>query len=139
MDRAIQQLDTSKTYWVIHWTLLSTVWSIGARGLFLKSPEKFSGLKSQLSNCSVLLLKSESLKMFFKVRKTKRIAMCDGSVLWRYKGNCDSQNEPKKFWDFWQTGPRIFFNRLAEMKKIEFRTSGLTRLRFSRIVANDIH
>ena len=59
--------------------VLSIVWSTGARGLFLKSPEKFSGLKSQLSNYSVLVLKSQSLKVFFNVRKTKRIARCDGS------------------------------------------------------------
>ena len=34
------------------------------RGLFLKSPENFSGTKSQLSNCNPLVLKSWSFNMF---------------------------------------------------------------------------
>ena len=35
-----------------------------ARVLFLESPEKFSGPKSQFSNCNPLVLKSWSFNMF---------------------------------------------------------------------------
>ena len=35
-----------------------------SRGLFLESPENFSGPKSQSSNCNLLILKSRSFNMF---------------------------------------------------------------------------
>ena len=35
-----------------------------SRGLFLESPENFSGSKNQLSNCNPLILKSWSFNMF---------------------------------------------------------------------------
>jgi len=99
--------------------VLSTVCSTGAGGLFLKSTEKFSGLKSHLSNCSVLVLKSQSFRVFFNVRKTKRIARCDGSeprCCEDIKGIVTPKMGPKNLGLF-RNRPQDFFNRHVEMKK----------------------
>ena len=47
-----------------------------SKGLFLESPENFSGPKNHWSNCNTLALKSWSFKCF--ERNTKRIAKFDG-------------------------------------------------------------
>ena len=54
-------------------------WASGQSwGLFLESPENFSGPKSQLSNCNALVLKSWFFKYVFNVRKIKSILKFDG-------------------------------------------------------------
>jgi len=91
--------------------VLSTVCSTGAGGLFLKSTEKFSGLKSHLSNCSVLVLKSQSFRVSFNVRKTKRIARCDGSeprCCEDIKGIVTPKMGPKKFGTFQKQASGLF-------------------------------
>ena len=54
-------------------------------GLFLESPENFSGPKSQLWNCNPLVLKSSSFKLS-QCKKAKRTAEVDGLETRRCKG-----------------------------------------------------
>ena len=68
--------------------------------MFLKSPENFLGLKSQLSNCNLLILKSWSFNMFL-VRKKKNQEDCKVDALEPLRCEAiEGMVAPEKFQDF---------------------------------------
>jgi len=71
--------------------------------LFLEILENFSGLKSQLSNCNLLVLKSRSLNM--KNQEDCGVSWLRTSLLCRYK-IVASEIDLKSFRNFLETGPR---------------------------------
>ena len=45
MDKAIQQIDSTKTYLAIHWIPLSIIWATGARLLIIFTSQWYDGVK----------------------------------------------------------------------------------------------
>ena len=56
MDRAVQRINTTNTYWVIQWIALSTLWATGARAWLRWTDRNRVRLKTSSSHKSTLFL-----------------------------------------------------------------------------------
>ena len=75
---------------------------------FSKVPRIFRGGKAIHWSTTCLFCKAV-LFISCKGNKEKnnwKVSCLETPSFWRYRENYVTQNTPKKFWDFWETGPR---------------------------------